>query len=49
MDAEFVKDTNLIDANVIIRKLSEKITDLTIQNAILSAQLEKALLSPLKN
>lgn len=49
MDAEFVKDANLVDANVVIRKLSEKITDLTVQNAILAAQLEKFLASSLKN
>ena len=49
MDAELVKDTNSVEANVVIRKLSEKIADLTVQNAILAAQLEKLLASSLKN
>lgn len=49
MDAELINNVNLVDASVIIKKLSEKITELTVQNAILAAQLENALSLSLKN
>ena len=48
MDAELVNDTSSVDANVIIRSLAEKITELTVQSVILKAQLDKALLSSIK-
>lgn len=48
MDEELVNNTNSVDANVIIRSLAEKIAELTIQNVILKAQLDKALLSSIK-
>ncbi len=49
MDAELINDTNSVDVNTIVRKLAEKIADLTVENAVLKAQLEKVLYSSLKN
>jgi len=49
MDAELVKDINAVDANVIVKKLLEKISELTFQNAVLAAQLEKCLSASLNN
>lgn len=49
MDTELVKDINSVDAEVVVKKLLEKISELTFQNAVLAAQLEKCLSSSLKN
>lgn len=42
MDGKSLENINEIDANEIIRILASKVAELTVQNAVLTAQLQKA-------
>jgi|688.fasta_scaffold51200_14 hypothetical protein len=43
MDGKSIENVDEIDVNDIVRILAGKIADLTVQNAVLTAQLKKAL------
>jgi hypothetical protein len=43
MDGKSIKDINEIDANDIVKILADKVAELTVQNAVLTAQLRKAV------
>lgn len=42
MAGEHISNNELVDAQLIIRILGDKVADLTIQNAVLVAQLKMA-------
>jgi hypothetical protein len=43
MDGKPIDDINQIDANDIVKILADKVAELTVQNAVLTAQLRKAV------
>ena len=43
MDGKFVENNNEVDASDVVRILAAKITELVVQNAVLTAQLSKML------
>jgi len=43
MDGKSVDNVNEIDINDVVKVLSDKISELIVQNAVLTAQLKKAL------
>jgi hypothetical protein len=43
MDGKSVENVNEIDINDVVKALADKVAELTVQNAVLTAQLKKAL------
>jgi hypothetical protein len=43
MDGKSVENVNEIDINDIVKILADKVAELTVQNAVLTAQLRKAI------
>ena len=43
MDGKPVENVNEIDINDVVKALADKVAELTEQNAVLTAQLKKAL------
>ena len=43
MDGKPVENVNEIDINDVVKALADKVAELTVQNAVLTAQLKKAL------
>jgi hypothetical protein len=43
VDGKPVENVNEVDINDVVKALADKVAELTVQNAVLTAQLKKAL------
>ena len=49
MDGEHLMDKDMVDIQLVLKIMSDKVSEVTLQNAILIAQLDSIKRSSLKN